>query len=137
MDIVDALDLLDSCVRDRGADYRPRRRHGSAGSPTGRIYQCAAATDSIVDLALIKGGVPHAGAGRLARRLVADPYPPGPDPFNLTLGAAVVLRAAGSAERLGKTWRSCLQAGLQAAATFVELIPDSVVECAAEIPGSR
>jgi hypothetical protein len=131
IDIVEALDLLDSCVRDRGADYRSRRRPGAPGSRTERYYTCPAATETIVQLALIKAGAPHSAIGQLANGTVADFYASGPDSINLTLGAVVALRAAESGERLGHTWGVCLQAALRAASRFVELIPDGVVGRAA------
>jgi hypothetical protein len=105
IDIVDALDLLDGCVRDRGADYRAPRRRDSA--------------DEILNVALINAGSPGANG------------------LNLTLGADVAFRAAASAERLGKPWGPCVQAALRAASTFVELIPDGVLGCTAEIPIGR
>ncbi|MDT4943473.1 MAG: hypothetical protein QOH14_206 [Pseudonocardiales bacterium] len=132
IDIVDALDLLDSCVRDRGAGFRSPRRRGSAAAPRGRYYSCPAARDSIVNLALIKAGVPQPALSRLASKTVADVYASGLHPLDLTLGAVVVLRAAESKERRGHAWGSCLQAALQAASRFIELIPDGVVRCAAE-----
>jgi hypothetical protein len=132
IDIVDALDLLDSCVRDRGAAFRSPRRRGSAVSPRGRYYSCPAAGDSIVNLALIKAGVPLPALSRLANKTVADGYASGLDPLDLTLGAVVVLRAAESMERRGHAWGSCLQAALQAASRFIELIPDGVVRCVAD-----
>jgi hypothetical protein len=105
IDIIDALDLLDGCVRDRGADYRPPRRRGSA--------------DGIVNLALVKAAS-------------ADV-----DAFSVTLGADVAFRAAASAERLGQAWGPCVQAAVRAASTFVDLIPDGVLGCTAEIPAGR
>lgn len=132
IDIVEALDLLDNCVRDRGADYRSRHRCSSAVPRSGRRYRCPTATDSIVKLALIKAGAPQSAVGRLTSGTVADFYASGPDSLNLTLGAVVALRAAESMDRLGHTWGVCLQAALRAATRFVELIPDGVVGRAAE-----
>ena len=132
IDIVEALDLLESCVRDRGADYRSRHRCSSAGPRSGRRYRCPRATDSIVKRALTKAGAQPSAVGRLTSGTVADFYASGPDSLNLTLGAVVVLRAAESMDRLGHTWGSSLQAALQAASRFVELIPDGVVARAAE-----
>jgi hypothetical protein len=132
IDIVAALDLLDNCVRDRGADYRSRGRRGSADSRSGRYYTCPAATDSIVKLALIKAGAQHSAVDRLTNGSVADFYVSGPDSLNLTLGAVVAFRAAESKERLGHTWGLCLEAALHTASRFVELIPDGVVGRAAE-----
>jgi hypothetical protein len=133
IDIVDALDLLDACVRDRGAGFRSPRRRGSAASPRGRYFSCPAARDSIVNLALIKAGVPLSAVNRLADKTVADVYSSGLHPLDLTLGAVAVLRAAESMERRGHAWGSCLQGAADAASRFIELIPDGVVvRCAAE-----
>lgn len=137
VDIVDALDLLGSCVRDRGADYRSRGRRSPAVSRRERYYTCPAETDSIVKLALIKAGARHSAVDRLTKETVADFYRSGPDSLDLTLGAVVALRAAESAERLGHTWGMSLQAALQAAAKFVDLIPDRVVGCAGEGAGAQ
>jgi hypothetical protein len=111
IDIVDALDLLDSCVRDRGANYRP----------------FTAATDSIVTLALTKAGAPRGAIEPLVHTAVADLYAPGRPPLNLTLGAVAVLRAAHSVERRGETWAVSLQAAQRAASRFAELISGPLI----------
>jgi hypothetical protein len=130
IDIVDALDLLDSCVRDRGEDYRSLRRRLPAVSRTGRNDAFPAATDSIVTLALTKAGAPLIALSPLAHTSVADVYASERHRINLTLGAVVVFRAAESVERRGQTWAMSLQAALRAASRFVELIPDRVLsEC--------
>jgi hypothetical protein len=128
IDMVDALDLLDSCVRDHGEDYRSLRRRDAF--PT--------ATDSIVTLALSKAGAPLSALSPLAHTPIADLYASGRQPLPLTLGAVVVFRAAESADRRGQTWAMSYQAALRAASRFVELIPDSVVGRAAEaVAGSH
>lgn len=114
IDIVDALDLLDGCVRDREPPIVRRRRRGLAVFRSGCYYSCPAGTDSIVDLALIKAGAPPAAVSRLAS-IVGDPYASGRRPLNLRLGAVVALRAAESMERRGQTWGMCLQAAMRAA----------------------
>jgi hypothetical protein len=130
IDIVDALDLLDSCVRDRGEGYRSLRRRLPAVPRTGGNDACPAATDSIVTLALTKAGAPLTALRPLAHTSVADVYASGRHRINLTLGAVVVFRAAESVERRGQTWAMSLQAALRAASRFVELIPDRVLsEC--------
>jgi hypothetical protein len=122
IDMVEALDLLDSCVRDYGEGFRSQRRHDAL--PT--------ATDSIVTLALSKAGAPLTALSPLAHTPIADLYASGRPPLPLTLGAVVVFRAAESEDRRGQTWAMCSQAALRAASRFVELIPDRVVRCAAE-----
>jgi hypothetical protein len=114
IDIVDALDLLDRCVRDRRVDAPP------------------AQTDGIVAMALSKAGTPLTTLGPLSGTPVADAYASGRHPLNLTLGAVAVFRAAESAERRGQTWAMSLQAARLAASRFVELIPDRIVGRAAE-----
>jgi hypothetical protein len=132
IDIVDALDLLDSCVRDRGASYRPGPRRLAAVSPDGLDDAAPAAADGIVTLALRKAGAPRTALSALAHMPVADVYASGRFPLDLTLGAVVVLRAAESVERRGQTWAMSLQAALRAASRFVDLIPDGVAGCASE-----
>jgi hypothetical protein len=132
IDLVDALDLLESCVRERGEDYRSPRRRLPAASPTGSGDAFPTATDSIVTLALSKAGMPLTALIPLAYTPIADVYASGQHPLNLTLGAVVVLRAAESAERRGQTWAMSLQAALRAASRFVDLIPDRVLGRAAE-----
>jgi hypothetical protein len=132
IDIVDTIDLLDSCVRDRGAGYRSPHRRDLADSRRGRSSNYPAATDSIVSLALIRAGAPMSAVSRVANSTVAEAYAAGLHPLNLTLGAVVALRAAESTERRGQTWGSCLQAALRAASRFIEVIPEGVVGCAAE-----
>jgi hypothetical protein len=133
IDLVDALDLLESCVRDRGEGYRSPHRRLPAVSPTGSGDAFPTATDnSIVTLALSKAGAPLTALISLASTPIADLYASGRHPLNLTLGAVVVFRAAESAERRGQTWAMSLQAALRAASRFVDLIPDRVVARAAE-----
>jgi hypothetical protein len=132
IDIVNALDLLDSCVRDRGEDYRSLPRRLAAVSATEPQDEALAASDSIVTLALRKAGAPLTALNALAHAPIADVYASGRPDLNLTLGAVVVFRAADSAERRGQTWAMSLHAALQAAARFVELIPDKLAACAAE-----
>jgi hypothetical protein len=122
VDIVDALDLLGSCVRDRGEGHRSRRR--GDGVPT--------ATDSIVILALTKAGAPLTALRPLTHTPIADLYASGQHPLPLTLGAVVVFRAAESEDRRGQTWGMSLQAALRAASRFVDLVPDRVVSSAVE-----
>jgi hypothetical protein len=132
IDIVDALDLLDSCVRDRGEDYRSLPRRLAVVSRTGLQEEVPAASDSIVTLALRKAGAPPIVLSALADAPVADLYASGRPALNLTLGAVVVFRAAESAERRGQTWANSLHAALRAASRFVELIPDRVAAHATE-----
>ncbi|MGX7678613.1 hypothetical protein ACSMXN_06920 [Jatrophihabitans sp. DSM 45814] len=127
IDIVDALDLLKSCVRDRGADYRARPRRGQRGSRRARYYECRPGSNSIVGLALIKADVSAATATLLTNCSVGEAIASGSAPKEFTLGAVVTLRAAQTMERRGHDWGSCLQAGVQAAARFIELIPDSAL----------
>jgi hypothetical protein len=122
IDIVDALDLLASCVRDRGEGYRSLRPRDELPS----------ATDSIVIDALSKAGAPLTALSPLAHTPIADLYASGRHPVPLTLGAVVVFRAAESEDRRGHTWGMSLEAALRAASRFVELAPDGVVRRAAE-----
>jgi hypothetical protein len=109
IDIVDALDLLDSWVCQRGSDYRSAHRGQVARPRTGRhsYYACRDATDSVVTSGLTRIGP------------------------NLTLGAVVVLRAAASVQRQGGTRGASRDAGLRAASRFVELVPDDLIGSAA------
>lgn len=137
IDIVDVLDLLESCVRDHGECHRPPARNESAmrpieGQDTGR-----AATDSLVTLAMARAGTPIAADRRLAGTSVGVAYAAGQNPFNLTLGAVVVFSAAESAERCGQTWGIAFQAALRAASKYLDLLPDSVVERAVEATAAR
>jgi hypothetical protein len=125
IDIVEALDLLERCVRDRGDGYRSPQ-HGSAASRGRRHPTCSKAANRIVALALTKGGTPLTEVSRLADTPIGDAYAAGRHSLNLTLGAVVVLRAAESVERRGQTWGLALKAALGAASRFAELIPDSV-----------
>ncbi|MDQ1731609.1 MAG: hypothetical protein QOK10_1768 [Pseudonocardiales bacterium] len=124
IDIVDALDLLEACVADRGADYCSSRRAGSATSRSERFYDCPAPADSIVGFALTKAGVPPAAVDPLGLWSIAELHGSQPGAVRLTLGALVVLRAAESADRLGQAWGSCVRAALRAVPPFLELIPE-------------
>jgi hypothetical protein len=127
-DIVDALELLDSCVRDHGRNHRSPTRNESAASPIGGQDTGRAATDSIVTLAMAKAGTAITSVSRPAGTSIGAAYAAGQNPLNLTLGAVVVLRAAESVERRGETWAMAFQAALRAASRFLELLPDGVVE---------
>jgi hypothetical protein len=131
LDIVDALELLDRCVRERGEDYRSLPDRLPAGSPTGADEAFPGETDRIVTLALSKAGAPRQALSALAHTSLADLYASGRHPFDLTLGAVVVFRAAESVERRGQTWATALQAASRAASRLLDLIPDSVVAGAA------
>jgi hypothetical protein len=132
IDIADALDLLDSCVREHGASYRSPPRHMPAARASGGLDTGQAVTDSIVTLAMTKAGTPITAVRRLTGTSIGVAYASGQNPLNLTLGAVVVLCAAESVERRGDTWAVALQAALRAASRFLDLLPDGVVECAAE-----
>ena len=122
IDIVDALDLLDSCVRDRGDSYRSTGRRGPTGSFSRRYPACPAVTESIVTLVLARAGTPLTAISRVASTAVGDAYASGEHDLNLTVGAVVVLRAAESMERRGGTWGLARQAAAQAASRFAELV---------------
>jgi hypothetical protein len=122
IDIVEALDLLHSCVRECGEDYHPRQRRLSVVPPVGHDGALPAGVNGIVARALTKAGVPSTATAPLANSTFADVCAPASPPLNLTLGAVIAFRAAESAERRGQTWAMSLQAALQAASRFVELI---------------
>jgi hypothetical protein len=132
IDIVDTIDLLDSCVRDRGAGYRSPHRRGSADSRLGRCYTLPGSNRQHRQPGVDQGGCAAVSSRPVANSTVADVYASRPQPLNLTLGAVVALRAAESMERRGHTWGSCLQAAVRAASRFIEGIPDGVAGCAAE-----
>jgi hypothetical protein len=123
IDIVDALDLLNSCVRDRGENYRSPALDESTASASWRYDAGRAVTDDIVTRALASAATPTTTGSWLMRGSVVDAYASGQNPFNLTLGAVIVLRAAQSTERRGATWGASLEAALRGASRFVELIP--------------
>jgi hypothetical protein len=122
INIVDALDLLDSCVRERGDNYRSTRRRDPIGSLSRRYPACPTTTDSIVTLVLAKAGTPLTAISRVANTSVGDAYASGEHDLNLTVGAVVVLRAAESKERHGATWGVARQAAAHAASRFAELV---------------
>jgi hypothetical protein len=123
IDILDALDVLDSCVRDRGESHRPAGRHGSASGPRSRYARCAPVSDSITTQVLTRAGAPSAAISRLAGRSIGDAYASGERDLGVTVGAVAVLRAAESVERDGGTWGLAQEAAVRAAARFVDLIP--------------
>jgi hypothetical protein len=126
IDIVEALDLLDGCVRERGSSYRTPGRPALRSTDGGHPDVERPATEGIVALAMTKGGVAPGEVSRLAGRHIADVYSPGRDRcLNLTVGAVVVFRAAELVERRGETWGACLQGAVRTAARFVEVLPDS------------
>jgi hypothetical protein len=136
IDIVDALELLGSCVRERGESYQPPCRRLPTASPTESEDRYPAARDSIITLALSKAGAPPEALNAVAHMPIVEVYASGRPPLDLSLGAVVVLHAADSAELRGQAWAMCLQAALEAASRFVELIPDRVVARAAESAGT-
>jgi hypothetical protein len=136
IDIVDALELLGSCVRERGESYQPPCRRLPAVSPTESEDMDPAARHSIVTLALGKAGAPPEALSAVAHLPIVAAYTAGCPPLDLSLGAVVVLHAAESAELRGQTWAMSLQAALDAASRFIELIPDQVVARAAKSDGT-
>jgi hypothetical protein len=122
IDIVDALDLIDRCVHERGDSYRSPRSRDPAGPVSRRFPTCPAASDSIVTLVLTKAGTPHAVISGLASTSVADAYASGERDLNLTVGAVVVLRAAQAVERRGQTWGVAREAAVRAASRFADLM---------------
>jgi hypothetical protein len=126
IDIGYALDLLDSCVRDRGEDNQRAPRHPAVVSPPGAECISPAAAGSFVVAALGKADAPPAALRALTHTSIADVYASGLPALNLTLGAVVVFRAAESAERRGLTWAMSLEAALRTASRFADLIPDKV-----------
>ena len=129
IDIGYALDLLDSCVRDREEDNQPRAL--AVVSPTGPEHISPAAGDGIVIVALGLAGTPPEALSALTHISIADVYASGRPALNLTLGAVAVFRAAESAERRGQTWGMSLQAARRTATRFTELIPDRLAPPAA------
>jgi hypothetical protein len=132
IDIVDALDLLDRCVRDRGKSYRSPTCHERAILPLRTRCTGRAVTDSIVTLAVSKAGLPLTAISQLAGTSLVAAYARGQNPLNLTLGAVVVLHSAESVERRGETWGVALQAALGAAPRFLYLLPVGVSAWVAE-----
>ena len=128
IDVVDALDLLDHCVRERGQGYRTTTRPRTPGLRTDRdpSLRSAVRRDGIVNHALLRSVVLG------AVDYVADPGTgtdvgaAGWDASVLTLGASVVFRAAESTDRRGGTWGEAQADALQAVARFVAVIPDSL-----------
>ncbi|MFL6163552.1 MAG: hypothetical protein ACJ74U_15170 [Jatrophihabitantaceae bacterium] len=131
IDIGYALDLLDSCVRDRGEYYQPPPDAWRSHPPAEPEHRWAPAGDSMVVLAVRKAGAPQTALSALANTPIAEVYASGCPALNLTLGAVVVLHAAESAERRGQTWAMAQQAALRAASRFLELIPDRLASHAA------
>jgi hypothetical protein len=123
IDIVDALDLLNSCVRDRDENYRSPALDESTASASWRYDAGRAVTDDIVTRALASAATPTTTGSWLIRRSVVDAYASGQNPFNLTLGAVIVLRAAELTDRRGETWGLSVAAAMRAASRFVEPIP--------------
>jgi hypothetical protein len=85
IDIVDALDLLVSCVRDRGENYRSPALDESTASAIWRYDVDRAVTGDIVTRALASAATPTTTGRWLIRRSVVDAYASGQNPFNLTL----------------------------------------------------
>jgi hypothetical protein len=108
IDIVDALDLLNGCVQERGESWLPARDESSPSASL-RYEAGRPVMDGMVSRALANAGTPPTPCRWLIHSSVVDAYAVGQNPFNLTLGAVVVLRAAESSERSGVAhFRLCL-----------------------------
>jgi hypothetical protein len=128
IDVVDALDLLDRCVCERGQGYRTTTRPRTPGLRTDRDLSLSSAVwpDGMVSYALLCSAV-FGAADRVADPGTGtDVAAAGWDASVLTLGASVVFRAAESTDRRGGTWGEAQTHALRAAARFVAVIPDSL-----------
>ena len=83
IDIVDALDLLNGCVQERGESWLPARDESSPSASL-RYEAGRPVMDGMVSRALANAGTPPTPCRWLIHSSVVDAYAVGQNPFNLT-----------------------------------------------------
>ena len=128
IDVGTALDLLAAAVEHQGADfvYRPvwigESRYFSC------LYANRGAPDCVVGHALALAGVCVRELEAMGDDGVRDLYLRGELPFTLTLGALAVFHAAQQSQDRGCRWGDVLKDATDAAAKFLDLLPDTVFD---------
>jgi hypothetical protein len=127
IDMVQALDLLEQCVAERGCDYVYAPRGTAHGGYSTCLYTHNGKPDCIVGLALAKSGVPVEALQTINGDRLAGLYSEHRLPVDITLGTLAVFRAAQGAQDQGLSWGVALQQATVAADRFFDLIPPAIV----------
>jgi hypothetical protein len=127
IDVVQALDLLDRCVAERGCDYAYAPRWTAHGGYSTCQYVHDGEPDCMIGLALAKSGMPVEALRMLGSDRLAGLYSAHRLPIDLTLGALAVFRAAQRAQDEGQCWGVALRQARLIAGRYFGLIPSAVV----------
>lgn len=127
IDVVQALDLLEWCVTERGCDYVYVPRRQVRGGYSTCEYVHNGKPDCIVGLALAKSGVSVEALHKLGGDRLAGPYSAHCLPVDLTFGALAVFRAAQGAQDQGLSWGMAFHRATLIAGRYFELIPGALV----------
>jgi hypothetical protein len=127
IDVVQALDLLEQCVAERGCDYVYAPRWKVRGGYSTCLYAHDGEPDCIIGLALAKSGLPVETLHLLNGDRLAGLYSARLLPMDITLGALAVFRAAQGAEDQGLSWGVALREATLTAGRYFDLIPPAIV----------
>jgi hypothetical protein len=114
MDVVDAFDLLDACLRDQAAGH-----HSAADSEV---------PGALLSAALGSPPMREHGVLRLPLECELGDSESGCEPGTLTIGALIALRAADRKQRSGSCWNCSVAAALSAVVAYVDLLPMQLIQ---------
>jgi hypothetical protein len=137
IDVVEALDLLEQCVTERGCDYVYAPRWRMRGGYSTCVYAYKGKPDCIIGLALAKSGVPVETLQTLSSSRLACLYSGDRLAIDLTLGAVAVFRAAQGAQDQGLSWGVALRRATLIAGRYFDLIPAALVADASDHYGAK
>ncbi|MDT4903312.1 MAG: hypothetical protein QOH52_1328 [Pseudonocardiales bacterium] len=127
IDVVQALDLLEQCVSERGCGYVYAPKWSARDGYSTCQYVHNGKPDCIIGLAFAKSGVPVETLQTLSGDRLAGLHSEHRLPIHLTLGALVVFRAAQRAQDQGLSWGVALRQATLIAGRYFDLIPAAIV----------
>jgi hypothetical protein len=114
MDVVDALDLLDACLRSQAAGY-----YSAADSEV---------PGALLSAALGSPPMREHGVLGLPPRCELEDSESECEPGTLTIGALIALRAADRKQRAGSSWNCSVAAARSAVVAYVDLLPVQLIQ---------
>lgn len=118
IDVIDALDRLDECVRDQADGHDPSDASRLPGALlAAAVGKPLAIADALLQLPL----VPDRRVGESAM-----------ERETLSIGALVALRTADRKQRAGACWSCSAAAAQRSVVAYVDLLPDRLLRQAAE-----
>jgi hypothetical protein len=127
IDMIQAVDLLEQCVVERGFDYMYPPSWTVRGEYSTCLYARDGKPDCIIGLALAKSGMPVEVLQTLGGNRLAGLYSAHRLPIDLTLGALAVLSTAQRVQDEGHSWGVALRQATLIAGRYFDVIPRAVV----------